>query len=169
MVSRCIYFVEGPCEQQLINALREPPSLIMSGKIKVFNVVQNLIPKSTLFSFGEGTTVVLAVDTDITETRNLIRNIESLKKYCSRVKIVYLPQVLSLEDELERTTDVKRVADLTKSRSIKDFKSDFCRMRTRECRSMLDKHSPDVRKLWATKVPEAFSFITGNSQIIKQC
>lgn len=169
MANKCIYYVEGPCEQQLINALREPPSRIASGKVKVFNVVQNLIPKSTLFSFGEGTTVVLAFDTDIAETRNLKKNIESLKKYCSRVKIVYLPQVLSLEDELERSTDVRRVVELTRSRSVKDFKSDFCRMRTRECRSMLEKHSLDVRKLWSTKVPEAFSFIACNSQIIKLC
>lgn len=169
MVSRCIYFVEGPCEQQLINALREPPSRIMSGKVKVFNVVQNLIPKSMLFSFDEGTTVVLAFDTDVAETLTLKRNIESLKKYCSRVKIVYLPQVLSLEDELERSSDVRRIAELTKSRSVKDFKSDFCRMRTRECRIMLEKHSLDVRKLWTSKVPDSFSFIAGNSQIIKQC
>ncbi len=168
-MNKCIYFVEGPCEQQLINALREPPSRVMSGKGKVFNVVQNLIPKSTLFSFGGGTTVVLAFDTDVGETQNLKRNIESLKKYCSRVKIVYLPQVQSLEDELERSTDIKRVVDLMKSRSIKDFKSDFCRMRTRECRRMLEKHSLDVRKLWSTKVPEAFSFISENAWVGKQC
>ncbi len=167
MANKCIYFVEGPCEEQLLNALREPPPCLQSGKVKVFNVVQNLIPKSTLFSFSEGTTVVLVFDTDVPQTANLKRNIESLRKYCSRVKIVFLPQVLSLEDELVRATDVKKITELTKSTSVKDFKSDFCRLRTRECRFMLKKHSLDVRSLWETKVPSAFSFVQNNGRTIK--
>ena len=45
MNNKCIYYVEGPCEQQLIAALKETPERVIQGKIKVFNVVQNLIPK----------------------------------------------------------------------------------------------------------------------------
>ena len=45
MNNKCIYYVEGPCEQQLIAALKEQPAKLIPGKIKVFNVVQNLIPK----------------------------------------------------------------------------------------------------------------------------
>ena len=44
MNSKCIYYVEGPCEQQLIAALKESPAKLVPGKVKVFNVVQNLIP-----------------------------------------------------------------------------------------------------------------------------
>lgn len=165
--NKCIYFVEGPCEEQLINALKEPPSRLLPGKVKVFNVVQNLIPKSILFPFGDGTTVVLAFDTDVAETSKLKQNIENLKKYCGGARIVFLPQVLSLEDELVRTTDVKKVTDLTKSRSVKGFKSDFCRLGTRECRNMLEKHAVDVHRLWETKVPSVFSFIVNNGKTIK--
>ena len=50
MNSKCIYYVEGPCEQQLIAALKESPAKLVPGKVKVFNVVQNLIPKSQMLS-----------------------------------------------------------------------------------------------------------------------
>ena len=59
MNNKCIYYVEGPCEQQLIAALKEAPERLIPGKIKVFNVVQNLIPKSQMLSIQAGTTVVL--------------------------------------------------------------------------------------------------------------
>ena len=42
-MNKCIYYVEGPCEQQLIAALKETPGKLIPGKVKVFNVVQNLI------------------------------------------------------------------------------------------------------------------------------
>mgnify|MGYP005925665049 CR=1 FL=1 len=55
MNNKCIYYVEGPCEQQLIAALKEAPERLIPGKIKVFNVVQNLIPKSPMLSIQAGT------------------------------------------------------------------------------------------------------------------
>ena len=58
MNNKCIYYVEGPCEQQLIAALKEAPERLIPGKIKVFNVVQNLIPKSQMLSIQAGTIVV---------------------------------------------------------------------------------------------------------------
>lgn len=30
---KCIYYVEGPCEQQLISALKEAPEKLIPGKI----------------------------------------------------------------------------------------------------------------------------------------
>lgn len=41
MNNKCIYYVEGPCEQQLISALKERPEKLIPGKVKVFDVVQN--------------------------------------------------------------------------------------------------------------------------------
>lgn len=68
MNNKCIYYVEGPCEQQLIAALKETPARLIPGKVKVFNVVQNLIPKSQMLSIQAGTTVVLVFDTDVSQT-----------------------------------------------------------------------------------------------------
>ena len=98
------YYVEGSCEQQLIAALKEAPERLIPGKIKVFNVVQNLIPKSQM-----------------SENH-------------------FFPQVLNLEDELVRCTDVRTAMELTKSGRVKNFKTDFCKMKAKDCRSMLERH-----------------------------
>ena len=143
MNNKCIDYVEGPCEQQLIAALKEAPERLIPGKIKVFNVVQNLIPKSQMLSIQAGTTVVLVFDTDVPQT--------------------FFPQVLNLEDELVRCTDVRTAMELTKSGSVKNFKTDFCKMKTKDCRSMLERHKLDYARLWMTKTPETFNFVENNS------
>ena len=43
MIKNCIYFCEGPCDISLLNALRREPSLILPGRMKEFNVIQNQI------------------------------------------------------------------------------------------------------------------------------
>ena len=167
MNNKCIYYVEGPCEQQLIAALKEAPERLIPGKIKVFNVVQNLIPKSQMLSIQAGTTVVLVFDTDVSQTSNLKKNLELLTRYCGKLKIIFLPQVLNLENELVRCTDVRTVMELTKSGSVKNFKTDFCKIKTKDCRSMLERHKLDYPRLWMTKVPETFNFVDNNSFQIK--
>ena len=167
MNNKCIYYVEGPCEQQLIAALKETPARLIPGKVKVFNVVQNLIPKSQMLSIQAGTTVVLVFDTDVSQTSNLKKNLELLTRYCGKLKIIFLPQVLNLENELVRCTDVRTVMELTKSGSVKNFKTDFCKIKTKDWRSMLERHKLDYPRLWMTKVPEAFNFVDNNSFQIK--
>lgn len=167
MNSKCIYYVEGPCEQQLITALKEQPAKLIPGKIKVFNVIQNLIPKSQMLSIQPGTMIVLAFDTDVPRTATLKKNIELLKRYCGKIQIIYLAQVLRLEEELVRCTDVKTVVELTKSNSVKNFKTDFCKLKKKECRVMLERHKLDLKKLWTTKRPTEFSFVENNSDKVK--
>ncbi len=167
MNSKCIYYVEGPCEQQLIAALKENPAKLIPGKVKVFNVVQNLIPKSQMLSIQAGTTVALAFDTDVPNTTTLKKNLELLARYCGRLRIVFLPQVLNLEDELTRCTDVRSAAQLTHSNSVSNFKTDFCRLKPKECRAMLERHRLAVDKLWMTTPPEVFAFVEQNSGQIK--
>ena len=86
MSSKCIYYVEGLCEQQLIAALKENPARLISGKVRVFNVIQNLIPKSQMISIQAGTTVVLVFDTDVPQTTNLRKN---RKKRYSQLALLY--------------------------------------------------------------------------------
>jgi len=164
---KCIYFVEGSCEQQLIRAFREKPEKIIPGKIKVFNVIQKLLPKSQLLSIQPGTKVAFVFDTDIEVTAHLQRNMELIRKYCGGVRIVFLPQVLNLEDELVRCTDVKKAWELTKSSGTNKFKTDFCRMKPAECRRLLERHGMEIEKLWQTKAPAAFAFIEENAKLIR--
>ncbi|WP_242651680.1 hypothetical protein [Oribacterium sp. oral taxon 078] len=92
---------------------------------------------------------------------------ELLARYCGKLKIVFLPQVLNLEEELVRCTDVRVVTELTQSGSIKNFKTDFCEMKTKECRSMLGRHKLDYMRLRMTKTPEGFAFVENNGFQIK--
>ena len=41
---RCVYFVEGSCEKQLIDAMKAEPCLLTPGKVNVHNVIQDEIP-----------------------------------------------------------------------------------------------------------------------------
>jgi len=156
MNSKCIYFVEGECEKQLINALKISPEILTPGKVKVYNVKQNLIPKSQLLAIQPRTKVALVFDTDVEDRKALDKNIEMLRKYCSNVTVINMMQVLDFEDEIVRSTDVSKAQELTKSRSVSNFKTDFCRMKVNDCRSLLERHQLDIVKMWTTEPPETF-------------
>lgn len=163
---KCIYYVEGPCEEKLISALKENPGKLLPGKVKPFNIIQNLIPRSQLLALQPGTLVVFVFDTDVPNTAVIQKNVELIERYC-RVQIIYLPQVMNLEDELVRCTDVRSVQELTKSNGIRNFKSDFCKLKPKDCRSMLERHHIDVSRLWMTNTPETFSFVEKNCSKVK--
>lgn len=168
MLKNCVYYCEGEDDQKLIDALKVSPSKIQPGKSRKLNVVQSLIPKSILLGIKPDTNVVLVFDTDVTTNLDVVKkNIENIKKYCHGVKIINLFQVKNLEDELVRCTDVKSVLELTKSKSLSNFKTDFRKMKNEQCRNMLNRHNIEVAKLWTTKVPEEFDFAERNSSLIK--
>ena len=98
-------------------------------------------------------------------TDKLKKNIEYIGKYCGKSKLVFLPQVKNLEDELVRCSSVAKVTELTQSKSISNFKTDFCRISN--ARAVLTEHQIDVLKLWSTNPPEVFAFVPRNSEIIK--
>lgn len=164
-MKNCVYFVEGECEKNFISALKENPSLIVPGKATVLNVLTEEITKSRLVMISPGTTVVFVFDTDVPITDRLKQNIANVEKYCSRSKLIFLPQVRNLEDELVRCTDISKVTELTKSKSNSNFKSDFCKMTN--CRAVLTKHQLDILKLWTMNPPEPFTFVPRNSNAIK--
>lgn len=167
MNRRCIYYVEGECERQLINSLKEQPSMIVPGKVKVYNVIRKLIPKSQLLTIQKDSIVVFLIDTDVDETRYLSQNIDRIRKYCNNIHIVNLLQVLNFEDEITRSTNVTRASELTKSKSVSNFKSDFCRMKTADCRKLLERHHFDIDAIWCTRPPQSFeSFAEDNNKRI---
>ena len=165
MKNNCIYYVEGRCEEKLLNALKEQPQKVQSGRVKVFNIIQNTLSNSQLITIQPGTTVTLVFDTDVAQTDCLKENIAKLRKYCSKIKIVFLAQVLNFEDELVRCSDLKAVTELTHSRSNKDFKRDFCAMTN--TRAALERVSLKAEMLWTEEPPEEFVFIDRNSASVK--
>lgn len=168
MGNRYVYYVEGECERQLISALQIKPQKIKAGKIIVYNVIQKRLPKTHMIGFSKDTTVILVFDTDVHWVQTLRQNVELLKRYCSTVKVVFLPQVDNFEEELVRNTDIKFVNHLTRSASVRNFKSDFCKLKIKECRLLLEKHNINHKGLWQhPSLPSEFSFIKNNSNQIK--
>ena len=164
---KCIYLTEGECEEKLIKALREKPALIVPGKVKKFNVVQDELPVSLLMQFEPGSIVALVFDTDKDETEHLKKNIKLLKSLNFKVEVLTILQVLNFEDEIERATDVTRAQDLTRSRSVDDFKGAVNRMKEKEFRNALKRHKLDMNMLWNQKPPKAFRFVGQDSEKIK--
>ena len=165
---KCVYLTEGECEEKLINALKVKPALVVPGKVKKYNVIQNELPVSILMSFDPGSTVVLVFDTDKKETEHFKRNIDNLKKRCSRVEVLTVAQVLNFEDEIERATDVKKAQDLTKSSTVSDFKSAVNRSKDTECRRTLERHNFRLSQLWSKEPPKEFCFIQQDSGRVKK-
>lgn len=97
------------------------------------------------------TKVGLVFDTDVEDRKALDKNIEMLKKYCSNITVINMMQVLDFEDEIVRSTDVGRAQDLTKSRSVSNFKTDFCRMKVNDCRSLMERYQFDIKKMWTAE------------------
>lgn len=161
------YFTEGQCEEKLVKALKLRPALLKPGKVKIFNVVQNVLPVSILMSIEPGSAAVLVFDTDKDETDHLRQNVMLLKKRCSGVGVLSILQVLNFEDEVERSTDVNRAEDLTRSKTVEDFKSSVNRMKEIDFRRALERHKFDINALWAKEPPEEFRFFTQDSWKIK--
>ncbi len=164
---RCLYYVEGKCEEQLINALKREPRLLKPGKVNVFNIIQEEIPRREVNMIKAGTMVVFVFDTDVEKTDILQKNIGYVKKYAANIKIVLIAQVLNFEDEIERSTDVRKAQEITKSHSVSDFKSSFCKMKVEECRNALKRHHFDVSVLWTKTPPDIFSFVQQGGDYIK--
>ena len=138
-MNKCVYFAEGDCEKALIKALQLHLAVLPPGKVKVYNVVQDELRGSVLLTLSDAKTV-LVFDTDKSETETLKKNISLLKRYCKNVKVIILPQVRNLEDEMKRSCNIKRIKELTNSKSDKDFKRDFCKMKEDDCRALLERH-----------------------------
>ncbi len=164
---KCFYLVEGECEEKLLKALKGQPALINPGTVKKFNAVQNEIPTSRLMSFDPGSRVVLVFDTDTEVTEHLKKNIEMLKKVCSKVDVLTVAQVLNFEDEMVRCTNINKAEELTKSKTVSDMKRAVNRMKEDDFRQTLKRHKFDISKLWTEKPPKLFSFIKQQAEEIK--
>ena len=74
-------------------------------------------------------------------------------------------QVKNLEDEIKRATDLTDVIDLTRSKSLSEFKHDF--IRERRLFEKLIIHSFDISKIWVTSPTGCFARFTNNGIKIK--
>ena len=159
------YFVEGDDEKRLIEVLKTDMRLIQPGKVQVVNVVQERLTDLKLRVLSEGTILIFVFDTDSGNIDILNENIKKAKK-SSRVKKVYcITQVKNIEDELIRSTDIKRIEELLSSKSKTDFKRDF--IRERNLKQKLADHSFDLNMLWCKEPQSPFENIRNESDVVK--
>lgn len=165
---RFFYLAEGECEEKLLQALKLKPSLIHPGKVEKFNVIQDELPTRKLMKYPVGCVVVLVFDTDKEVTEHLKANLEMLRSLPFKVEVKTVVEVLNFEDELERSTDVLRAQDFTKSETVQDFKSAVNRMGEEPFRAALKRHKFVLSKLWSQKPPKAFSFVKQDGGEVKK-
>ncbi len=150
------YFVEGQCEEKLFNELKRH-GLILPGKVTVFNALQSRIA-SRVMTFKSGSIIVFAFDTDKGFNDVLLNNIKIVLAHVSSSKVICLPQVENLEDELVKAcSKIASVREITRSKSTKDFKSDFI-----SCNNLYERLVDcrfDLSRIWISELPSAFRTI----------
>ena len=112
--------------------------------------------------------MVFVFDTDVVITTHLKKNIEFLKTKCSRIEVLTIPQVSNFEDEIISSTDVTKTQDLTKCKTVDNFKKAVNKMKATEFRNALQRHKFDIKLLWTRKPPKSFSFVSQDGDKIKK-
>lgn len=153
------YYVEGQNEKRLINTLKTELKCIKSGKVEILNVIQEKFTKARIRTLKNNTIVILVYDTDVEQTQNLKRNIDFLKNCKAVKKVLCIPQVDKLEDELARACNIKNARNITNSDSVRDFKRDLTKCRN--LASKLKLYNFDINQFW-NKLPENGFRIFGN-------
>ena len=158
------YYVEGDDEKKLIEVLKAH-SMILPGKVHVFNTVSERVSNARLMTLKQGTNVVLIFDTDV-EKRDILNENIRLFRECSNVSAVYtIPQNKNLEDEIVRSCDIKDVRDFFGNKSVKAFKSSF--IKEKDLKKKLDEKKFDLQKMWSVKPDNKFKDLGNDSEVIK--
>ena len=94
------YYVEGECEQKLINELKKAGvQKLVSGKVEVLNVITEIISDIRLLALNKKTIIILVYDIDKPITEILEKNIKKLKKY-GFTNVVHIQSIKNFEDEI---------------------------------------------------------------------
>ena len=79
------YFVEGECEQKLLNAYRiSPYELFTSGKVTVFNFINKKLDYSRIRVLDRNTIILLVYDIDVAHFLNIVPRLE-LTRYPTEI------------------------------------------------------------------------------------
>lgn len=160
------FYVEGEDEKKVIDTLKKDMKIIVSGKVDVLNVIQKEIRSPRIRTLKTGTTVILVYDTDIDRTDILEKNIRLLQSSKHIKRIICIPQVKNLEEELVRATNVRQVLDLLGSKSLADFKRDLIKCTNLE-KKLQDKDF-DISKFWSKIPANRFAKYGNDAELIKK-
>ena len=159
------YYVEGDDEKKLLTVLKTQLKLIKPGKVQRLNVINEYITDIMLRTLKKDTWVVLVFDTDTNKAEILQKNIRKLKKCSSVSKVITIPQVRNLEDELLRSCKIKKITELLNSSSISKFKSDLIHISNLDAKLL--EHQFNINDFWSQIPPSPYHIISNESQAIK--
>ena len=160
------YYVEGECEEKLINTLKSELMVVKTGKVQVFNVIEKEITNARLITLRPGTMVVLIFDTDTGNIETLNKNINKLSKCSSVVDLVLIPQVKNLEDEIVNSCVIRSIKELLGSRSNEEFKSDF--IKVTNLAGKLKSKSFNINLIWNRNPGAPYQDIINQAEKIKK-
>lgn len=160
------YFVEGDDDRKVVNTLKTDFQFIISGKVDKFNVVDKELKKTHLMKLKEGTTVILVFDTDTGNVDILNKNIDFLKQQNMIEDVVCITQIENLEDELVRSTSIKEIRELTKSRTNSEFKKDV--LHISNLKKRMEECLFDFSRFWCSKPQNKYKHLKNEADKIKK-
>lgn len=148
------YFVEGECEEKLINALKtRPVDYLTPGKVTVFNFTNRLITNPRIAVLNKDTIIILVYDIDVNKTDILEKNIAKLNKFGFK-KIYHVQSINNFEDEIVFSTNIKSINNLFNTVGKEEFKKEF--IHSSNIIKKLDSVEFNKNKIWSrlnTKEP----------------
>ncbi|MDO4303130.1 MAG: hypothetical protein Q4D94_04390 [Bacillota bacterium] len=80
-------------------------------------------------------------------------------------KVICIPQVNNLEDELLRSCDIRQIKELTNSKSNRDYKHDL--IMEKNLKEKLLQSQFDLKKFWSENPGNQYSSIKNGAEEIK--
>lgn len=160
------YYVKGDDEKKVVDTLKTSMQLIISGKVDVFNVIERKFTRNQIMRLKQGTIVVLVFDTDTNKIDVLLENIRFLKKQSIIKKVICIPQVKNLEQELIESCNIKQIKELTGSKSNSNYKHDL--IQHKNLSNALKLHGFNIENFWCKEPSYPFDIIKNESSLIKK-
>lgn len=146
------YYVEGECEEKLINALKVSPiNGMLAGKVEVFNVINKNLTPARLAILPKDVIIILVYDIDIENTEILEQNLQLLHRLGFK-NIHHIHSIKNFEDEIVYATNLKNVHEMYNTSSIEEFKSKF--MHQNNILGKLNRYKFNVNKLWSRVIKQ---------------
>lgn len=141
------YFVEGECEEKFINSFKVAPiNKVLSGKVEVFNFINNKISNQRIAVLKRNTIIILVYDIDVEKSQVLEENIKKLNKYGFK-NIIHIQSIKNFEDELVYSTKLNNINDMFNTEGKDEFKKAF--IKQKDIVNKLEKVEFDINKIWS--------------------
>ncbi|MEG0408510.1 MAG: hypothetical protein RR623_06515 [Bacilli bacterium] len=150
-----VYYVPSNFEKKVISLLKN--KFIISGNIRVVDVANTCISDSRLMMIKDDTTAILLYNTNNNNTFFLKKNIIALNKTRRVKKIIHIPQLNTLDDE------ISHYLHLVNEPQNLNFNSRFSYFT-----SLINSKDFSIKDFWYRNPQNSFNKFENNSFLIKK-